>query len=76
MHGCKCPIQDGDVAFYIQFSTIVIFSKMNHHFCACRALLERDVQTFGRQELDANVLKYALLDGYKMHNSKLVLTRR
>jgi len=74
MHRCICPIQDGDDPFYIKFLLLVIFSKMKQQFCRNRAVLEGDVQPFGRQELDPKDLKSALIDRHIVHVTKLVLT--
>ena len=74
MHRSKCPSSDEDAPFFTL--PIVILTKMKHHFCGRRAILEGHVQPLRRQELDSNVLKYALLDGHIIHCSKLVLTRR
>jgi len=68
----KCPIGNADAAFYRL--PLVILAKMKHHICGRRAVLERDVQTLRRQEIDSNVLKSPLLDGHIMHVSKMVLT--
>jgi len=46
---------------------------MKYHFCGCRAVLEEDMQPFGRQELDSNVLKSPLLERHIIHVTKLVL---
>ena len=53
---------------------LVILAKMKHHFRRHSAVPKGDVQTFGRQELDSNVLKSALLDRHVLHVLKLVLT--
>jgi len=46
---------------------------MKHHFRRHSAVLEGEVQNFGRQELDLNVLKSALLHSHVLHGPKLVL---
>jgi len=71
MHRFKCPIRDGEAAFYRL--PLIILAKMKHHFCGRRDILEEDVQPFRRQELDPDVLKSPLLDGHIIHVSKLVL---
>jgi len=64
MRRYKCPIRDAEAVFYrLPF---VILTKMKHHNCGRRAVLEGDVQLC-RQELDSDVVKSLLLDGYKMH---------
>jgi len=59
--------------FYIDL-TLVILAKMKHQFRGYSAVRKEDVQTLGRQELDSNVLKSALLHWYVLHVPKLVLT--
>ena len=54
---------------------LVNLVKMKHHSCGHSAVLKGDVQTFGRKELDSNVLKSALLHRHVLHVPKLVLTR-
>ena len=51
-----------------------MFSKMKHHLRRRRAVLEEDVQHFGRQEFYSNILKSPLLDRHVIHVPKLVLT--
>jgi len=46
---------------------------MKHQSCGHSAVIKGDLQTFGRQELDSNVLKSALLHRHVLHVSKLVL---
>ena len=52
-------------------SPLGILAKMKHHIRGHRAVRKGDVQTFGRQELDSNILKSALLH---WHVPKPVLT--
>jgi len=72
MHRNKFPIMDVYAMFYIDLP-LVILAKMKHHFRRHSAVLEGDVQTLGRQELDSNVLKSALLHRHVLHVPKLVL---
>jgi len=58
--------------FYIDLP-IVILAKMNHHSCGHSAIRKGDVQTLGRQELDSNVLKLALVNRHVLHFPKLLL---
>jgi len=53
---------------------LVILAKMKHHSCGHRAVRKGDVQTLGRQEMNANVLKSALLHRRVLRAPKLVLT--
>jgi len=59
--------------FYIDLP-LVIFAKMKHKFRRHRAVPKRDVETLGRQDLDSNVQKSALLHRHVLHVPKLVLT--
>jgi len=52
---------------------LVILVKMKHHFRRHSAVFKEDVQTLGRQELDSNILKSALLYRHVLHVAKLVL---
>ena len=63
---------DAYVMFYTDLP-LVIHAKMTHHFRGHSAVHKGDVQTFGRQELDSNVLKSALLHRHVLHVPKLVL---
>jgi len=58
--------------FYIDLP-LVILAKMKHHFRRHSAVRKGVVQTLGRQELDSNVLKSALLHRHVLHVPKLVL---
>ena len=58
--------------FYIELP-LVILAKIKHYFRGHSAVRKGDVQNFGRQELDSNVLKSALLHRYVLHVPKLVL---
>jgi len=53
--------------------TNLFLTKMKHHICGRRTVLEGDVQTLGRQELDPDVPKSVLLDWHIIHVPKLVL---
>ena len=46
---------------------------MKHCSCGHSAVRKGDVQTFGRQELDSDVLKSVLLHRHVLHVPKLVL---
>jgi len=46
---------------------------MKHYFLGHGALRKWDVQNFGRQEFDSNVLESALLHRHALHVPKLVL---
>jgi len=65
---------DAYAIFYVDLP-LVILAKMKHHSCGHSAVLKGDVQTFGRKELDSNVLKSALLHRHVLHVPKLVLAR-
>ena len=47
---------------------------MKHNFRGQCAVRKLDVQSLGRQELDSNVLKSALLHRHVLHVPKLVLS--
>jgi len=47
---------------------------MKHYFRGHGAVREGDVQTFGRQEFDPNIVESALLHRHVLHVPKLVLT--
>jgi len=66
---------DAYAMFYIDLP-MVILAKMKHHFRRHSAALKGDVQTLGRQKLDSNVLKSALLHWHILHVLKLVLAHR
>ena len=53
---------------------LVILAEMKHYFRGHGAVREGDVQTFGREEFDSNVLESALLHRHVLHVPKLVLT--
>ena len=53
---------------------LVILAEMKHYFRGHGAVRAGDVQTFGHQEFDSNVLKSALLHRHVLHDPKLVLT--
>ena len=52
---------------------MVILAKIKHQFRGHSVVLEWDVLTFGRQELDSNILKSALLHRLVLYVPKLVL---
>ena len=62
---------DAYAMFYI-YLPLVILVKMKHHFRRHSALRKGDVQSFGCQELDSNVLKSTLLHRHVLY--VLVLT--
>jgi len=72
MHRNKCPIRDAYATFYIDLP-LVILAKMKHQFRRHSNVLKGDVQTFGRQGLDSNVLKSTLLQRHVLHVPKFVL---
>ena len=53
---------------------LVILAEMKHYSRGHGAVRKGDVQTFGREEFDSNVLESALLHRHVLHVSKLVLT--
>ena len=53
---------------------LVLLAKMKHYFRRHSAVLEGGVQIFGRQKLDSNVVKSALLHRLVLHVPKLVLS--
>ena len=60
---------------FINFFTTCNFSENEAPLCGRRAVLEGDVQLFGRQEFYSVVLISPLFDRHVIHVSKLVLTR-
>ena len=60
-------------ASFSQKLPLVILAEMNHYFHGLSADREGDVQTFGRQEFDSNILESALLHRHVLHVPKLVL---
>jgi len=52
---------------------LVILAEMKHYFRGNGVVREGDVQTFGREEFDSNVLESALLHRHVLHVPKLVL---
>jgi len=52
---------------------LVILAEMKHYFRRHSAVREGDVQTFGREEFDSNVLESALLHRHVFYVPKLVL---
>ena len=49
---------------------------MKHHFREHRAVRKGNLRTLGRQELDSNILKSALVHWHLLHVPILVLTQR
>jgi len=64
---------DAYAMFYIDLP-LVILAKMKHNFRRHSAVRKGDMQTFGRQVLDSNVLKNVLLHRHVLYVPKLVLT--
>jgi len=63
---------DAYAMFYIGLP-MVILAKIKHQSCGHSAVRKGAVQTLGRQELNSNVLKSALLHRHVLHVPKLVL---
>jgi len=66
---------DAYAIFYIDLLSLVILAKINHHSCGHSAVRKGDVQTLGREELESNVLKSALLHRHVLYVPKLVLAQ-
>ena len=79
MQGYECVTGYDDAMLYSSSSdrsTLLILAKMKHHFCGSRAILEGDVRTLEREELDPCGLKWPLLHRNVVHVSKLVMPVR
>ena len=65
---------DACAIFYTDLLPPVINAKLKHHLRGHSAVCKRDVQIFGRQELDSNVLNSALLHRHVLQVPILLLT--
>jgi len=64
---------DACAIFYIDLLPQIILAKMKHHSFGHSAVRKGDVQNLGRQELDSNVLKSAVLHRHVLLVPKLLL---
>ena len=73
MHSYECVTRDADAMFHRKKLPLVILADMKHQICGHHTVLEGDVQSLERENVDPYRMKFPLHHRHILDLSELVM---